>query len=268
MAFFTKVAFWRSLEKRFDHEYIIDKCTWDCSRFYKNIEIVDNYDQCDLIVTDGDLPKEFDRSKCIVIQPEPPIFRSLFFGKEWVNPNKEEFFYVFDKHWAYYHYMDTDDTMPFLYEFRNKKSSWDYRFKLVSFISNKIPQPVDGYNWKSDLRGYTQRLIFSIDFLDKLDYYNCWCATFIGSWYDPITKLQLKMRSYHPETKKNKVLPNSLYVFDCENSFYKNYFCEKILTPLFYNCVVFYSGCPNIEEFIDPICYIKLNLEHNMEDRS
>ena len=52
------------------------------------------------------------------------------------------------------------------------------------------------------------------------------------------------------------------YTFNHENDIENNYFTEKILDGIFCECLTFYGGCPNIEKFINPNSYIKLDLSN------
>ena len=45
-----------------------------------------------------------------------------------------------------------------------------------------------------------------------------------------------------------------------ENSSEKNYATEKIWEPILCECLTFYWGCPNLEEYIDSIAFVRLDL--------
>lgn len=53
------------------------------------------------------------------------------------------------------------------------------------------------------------------------------------------------------------------YTFACENCSVNNYFTEKITDAIMGECLCFYWGCKNIETFINPNAYIKLDLNDN-----
>lgn len=63
-----------------------------------------------------------------------------------------------------------------------------------------------------------------------------------------------------PYSQKDDGLFPYYYTFNAENNPIKNYFTEKVIDAILAECVCFYWGCPNIEEWIDPACYIKLSL--------
>lgn len=50
------------------------------------------------------------------------------------------------------------------------------------------------------------------------------------------------------------------YHFACENSFESGYFTEKIIDPLIAESLCFYDGCPDIEKYIDPRAFIKIDV--------
>lgn len=58
---------------------------------------------------------------------------------------------------------------------------------------------------------------------------------------------------------KEDGLVGYMYTFNCENSREPNYFTEKIVDAILCECLCFYDGCPNIEKFIDPEAYIKID---------
>jgi GR25 family glycosyltransferase involved in LPS biosynthesis len=59
---------------------------------------------------------------------------------------------------------------------------------------------------------------------------------------------------------------NYKYVFNVENSIQKNYCTERLIDGILSECLVFYSGCYNIKEYIDPRAYVYLELSNFEED--
>ncbi len=51
------------------------------------------------------------------------------------------------------------------------------------------------------------------------------------------------------------------YYFMCENNSEPNYITEKLWEPIISETLVFYWGCPNISEYINPLAYIQLNMD-------
>lgn len=64
--------------------------------------------------------------------------------------------------------------------------------------------------------------------------------------------------------KDRGILPYKYHIA-VENSDIPNYLTEKFLDGLLGECLVFYWGCSNISEHIDPRCFIRLNLENPAE---
>jgi hypothetical protein len=64
---------------------------------------------------------------------------------------------------------------------------------------------------------------------------------------------------YHQ--KDDGLLPYK-YTFNAENNSIDNYYTEKIIDAILSECLIFYWGCPNINNFIDERAYIKLNMDN------
>lgn len=77
-----------------------------------------------------------------------------------------------------------------------------------------------------------------------------------------------KYKGPHAENNKNNGILPYKYHLHCENNKEKNFITEKIWEGLLAECVLFYWGCPNIEEYVDPQCYIYLcsnNYKNNLK---
>jgi FkbM family methyltransferase len=61
-----------------------------------------------------------------------------------------------------------------------------------------------------------------------------------------------------PEDNRYNVYSKYKYVLAVENNSEVNYATEKIWEPLICECLPFYWGCPNIEEHLDPQCFVRL----------
>ena len=51
------------------------------------------------------------------------------------------------------------------------------------------------------------------------------------------------------------------YTFVCENAREDNYFSEKLVDGILSECLCFYCGCPNVNEFIDENAYILIDID-------
>lgn len=56
------------------------------------------------------------------------------------------------------------------------------------------------------------------------------------------------------------------YTLGIENCSLTNYYTEKLIDGILSECLTFYWGCPNIDQFLDPRAYVKLNLVNFEED--
>jgi hypothetical protein len=70
------------------------------------------------------------------------------------------------------------------------------------------------------------------------------------------------LRSYMGVTDNKIEYYNYKYVFSCENNSEKNYATEKIWEPILFECLCFYWGCPNLEDYIDSQAFVRLPLDN------
>ena len=68
-----------------------------------------------------------------------------------------------------------------------------------------------------------------------------------------------------PGDDRYNVYSDYKYALAVENNSEHNYATEKIWEPLLCECLVFYWGCPNLEEYIDSRAFVRLPLENPEE---
>ena len=69
-----------------------------------------------------------------------------------------------------------------------------------------------------------------------------------------------------PSHEKDTAMFPYKYVFNCENNSIKNYYTEKLIDGILAECLVFYSGCYNVRDFIDEKAFVYLELSNFEED--
>ena len=166
----------------------------------------------------------FPKDRTIVFQGEPDFVR-----KRWGNfykPNEDEYLKVFE----------TSKYFSFPRWSINKDYNW--------LLSNDIPKTKLISAVVSNLTStqkHKDRLNFVTKYLSKIDGFDHYGKGF--------TFLE----------NKEDGLFDYKYTFQSENSIEKGNFTEKLMDSILSECVCFYDGCPNIEDFIDPCCYIKID---------
>jgi hypothetical protein len=65
-----------------------------------------------------------------------------------------------------------------------------------------------------------------------------------------------------PSLSKDDAMFPYKYVFNVENNSVKNYFTEKLVDGILAECLVFYSGCYNLKDFIDERAFVYLELSN------
>ena len=68
-------------------------------------------------------------------------------------------------------------------------------------------------------------------------------------------------KNYVGKTENKVEMAQYKYCFSCENNSEKNYATEKIWEPILCECLCFYWGCPNLEEYIDGGAFVRLDLD-------
>ena len=64
-----------------------------------------------------------------------------------------------------------------------------------------------------------------------------------------------------PYHKKDAGLLPYKYTITAENNSIHNYCTEKITDAVLAECLCFYWGCPNLETILDPMCFVRLDME-------
>ena len=187
-------------------------------------------------------PCTYEECKTIIFQMEPNMTQSVW--GIWAHPNPDRFLKVFTHENSYnnvewhiqlnVNYMDQYSVV--------KNSSLDN--KLSTVLSQKY----------TDV-GHVKR----IDFVKAAEQY-------IN--IDVFGDNSFKYKSYKgslPYHCKDAALAPYKYHFNAENNCIPNYFTEKIVDAILSECLCFYWGCPNIEEYIDKDAYIVLDIDNVKE---
>lgn len=181
-------------------------------------------------------PYKINTSKAIIFQCEPRIVRKAYWGGN--NPNYKEYFVNYDV--DTYHTVQPDWLIELTYDELKKR-----KIKKTRVMSGLVSS-------KRGFEGQKDRVAF-LRCLDKLGYYDHYGSGGNG----------LKCHKGNtPITKRFDLIAPYKYNFAAENCYQENYFTEKILSSVLLECFTFYSGCPNISDFIDSRCYHPVNLKN------
>jgi hypothetical protein len=211
-----------------------NRCTPEHNYIWKNIILTNNNDYDFFVIFNYPKHENFNHKKSIIFQSETPTTRNRW-GK-YANPCKSDFFYVYD-------------TKTY-----NNLDKWfinlNYRQLLNSdlFVKEKLLSGIVSSN--NSLTGHIKRLHFVTEYLNTLDYYDHYG---MGNFNN--------LQSYKGAViNKEDGLLKYKYTFNCENDYENNYFTEKIIDGILCECVTFYDGCPNLENFINKECFIRIDL--------
>jgi GR25 family glycosyltransferase involved in LPS biosynthesis len=228
------------------------------SYIYDNIEITYEDDNVDYYIIINKPFNETDiyiPSKTLIFQMEPWVYdKNKNWGVktwgEWSTPDENRFLYV-SNHKKHLNTVQWQIKIPNIIS--NKKNEllntkFKRKNKIISILSYK--------NW--DI-GHQKRIDFikfvdksnnskNIEVYGKKNYHNF--KNYIGKLKDD---------------KKEHHLIQYKYCLSVENNSEYNYATEKLWEPILCECLCFYWGCPNIEDYIDSRAYVKLDLNNFSE---
>ena len=179
----------------------------------------------------------YNPAKTIIFQDEPESTRILW--KDFYKPDKKKYFYVYD------------------IENHRSFSKWCLNKDYLWLKNNKIEKTKQFSTVMSNeyrLRGQMLRLDF-VELLDKevdIDIY--------GKMKKHGKRIEFLNYKGALHQKDEGLFPYK-YTFTAENAKEKGYLTEKIIDAILAECLCFYWGCPNIEDFLDPKAYIKIDIE-------
>ena len=187
---------------------------------------------------------DYDPKKTIIFQMEPWVYDNtknwgVKTWGEWAIPDSNKFMKVF-RHTESLNNVQWQVSPPELIPGDEKIN------KIMCILSDKICD--DGHKKRVDFLKYID-LRGDIDIgIDIMHVYG--------------RKNYHGLKSYVGETDNKMELVKYKYCFSCENNSEKNYATEKIWEPILFECLCFYWGCPNLEEHIDSLAFVRLPLDN------
>ena len=207
-----------------------DGMTWN------NIEITSDTENIDYYVIINQTNEiGYDKSKTIVFQMEP-----------WV--------YDESKNWGVRTWGDWSIPCGFMKVFAhiNELNNVQWHIPKIGVIpekkSDKIISILSRKNFDD---GHIKR----IEFIRQLEYRGFNGVDVYGA------ENFHKYKNYVGTTENKVEIAQYKYCFSCENNWEKNYATEKIWEPILCECLCFYWGCPNLEDYIDGGAFVRLDLD-------
>ena len=199
-----------------------------------NIEIVLDGTADYYVIINGTSEISFDKKKTIIFTMEPNMEKNPNIWGEWSDP--KGFLKVFN-HKDTYNNLEWHLSKTYQ-ELITTKPEKKYDV-LSTVLSDKYNDP-----------GHVKRVDF-IKYLEKKMDVHVYGN---DRWKYKNYKGELP---YH--CKDDAIFPYK-YVFNCENHECKNYFTEKLIDGILGECLVFYSGCFNVKQYIDEKAFVQLDL--------
>jgi hypothetical protein len=223
-------------------EYINEFHIHDKSYTYRDIQLTCEEDYDFAVAIDHVYHKPcFDKSKTIVFRCEPNLLRQNF--PQYINTvHYEQFFKVYDMLGIWEcigNGLGVNDSLLYNYKFEKTKT-------LSSIISN--------LNWH-DMHRKRLDFLYKLNTLPYFDHY--------GQTYACVPNVNFDNLTSHKGSLENKWdgMAYYKYHFNADNVREQNSFSERITQSLAMECLLFYDGCTNLESFIDPRAFIRVNLD-------
>lgn len=235
---------WTSSEKLTENWNRMSKgnYTWN------NIRMITDDTEPDFFVVINSISDDIkiDKKKTILFRMEPRMEKLPKLWGKWSDPKDDDFYHVF-RHETELNNIEWHLSKTYT-EFCTEPiiKNPEYDTILSTVLSDK-------YN---DI-GHIRRINFT-KFLEQNDMK----VHVYGSnkWEYKDYKGELP-----PMEKDLGVFPYK-YHFNAENNFIDNYATEKLMDGILGECLVFYSGCRNIREYLDERSYVYLELSNFKDD--
>ena len=175
----------------------------------------------------------YEPQKTIIFQMEPSVGVKTW--GQWSTPDPEKFLHI-------------NSHNKFL-----NPAQWSFDISSLTLDTQKKDKVVSIMSFKKNDVGHIYRIQFvrengSIDVYGVENYHN------FTSWVGPVTN-----------DNRGDVYSKYKYVLAVENNSELNYATEKIWEALICECLPFYWGCPNLENYIDATAFVRLPLEDMAE---
>ena len=209
-----------------------DGMTWN------NIEITSDTENIDYYVIINQTNEiGYDKSKTIVFQMEP-----------WV--------YDESKNWGVRTWGDWSIPRGFMKVFSHRDDLNNVQWQIPSIDGIVIPEKkADKIISILSKKNFDDGHIKRIEFIQRLEEHG-----FNGVDVYGFENFH-KYKNYVGTTADKVEMSQYKYCFSCENNWEKNYATEKIWEPILCECLCFYWGCPNLEEYIDGGAFVRLDLD-------
>jgi GR25 family glycosyltransferase involved in LPS biosynthesis len=208
--------------------------TWKSNNTNTLIRLVENDEEADYFVIINSTTEKYEPKKTLVFQMEPWVYDNtkqwgVKTWGEWAKPSPDVFLHV--------HSHDTH-LNAVQWHINISDTNVDERLnKTLCILSDKNYD--QGHKYRIDL---VKHLIEVCDVYGRNNYHNC-----------------ENYKGKIPDDKKENVYKNYKYVISVENNWEKNYATEKIWECILSECLCFYWGCPNLEEYLNKNSFIRLD---------
>ena len=219
---------------------------------WKNIEITWDNENIDYYVIINRTNETcYDKSRTIVFQMEPWVYDDeknwgVKTWGEWSKPDSSLFFHI-HSHVNYLNNVQWLLKQPLSVVSKDFTEKNINKFdKILTCVCSEKNNDV-GHQLRNNFIHYMEKnrdahsIVLQV--FGKSNFYNF--TSYIGKLLDDDKYHSLIQYKYH---------------ISCENNSEHNYASEKIWEPILCECLCFYHGCPNLEDYIDSNAFVRIDL--------
>ena len=225
---------------------IYNKMSQDGNYTWNNIKLITKGDP-DYYCVINSTVSNIDTKKTVVFRMEPNMAKNTYWG-EWSNPDDSKFLKILRHEKADYNNVEwhISKTYQQLQKDIIQKDN-NLNCFISTVLSDKYTDP-----------GHMKRVDF-VKFLDKKN------ENLVHVFGNNKFNYKNYKNSLPYHCKDDGLLPYK-YHFNVENNDNANYFTEKLIDGILSECLVFYSGCYNVKQYIDERAYVQLGLSNFEND--
>jgi FkbM family methyltransferase len=221
---------------------------------WNNIEITwdnKNIDYYVIINQTNETGYDNDKSRTIIFQMEPWVYHDeknwgVKTWGEWSKPDSSLFFHV-HSHANYLNNVQWALKQPLSIVSKDFTEKNINKFdKILTCVCSEKNHDV-GHQLRNNFIHYMEKNChahsIALQVFGKSNFHNF--TSYFGKLLDDDKYHSLIEYKYH---------------ISCENNFEHNYATEKIWEPILCECLCFYHGCPNLEDYIDSKAFVRIDL--------
>lgn len=210
---------------------LFSRCAPNHDYRWKDLVLTSGDDHDFLVIINHGIDYPHDPLRTLYFWAEPSFSRERYRDEGW-DPDPKDYLYWGNEHWL--------DKWGISLNYKQLQEPI-YKDKVLSTVSSGL----------AVLPAYRARRAFNY-LLHCLPYFDHYGRKPHG--FNELEKYRGTLE------RKEEGLLAYKYHFNTENAVESGYYTERFVDAILCECLIFYYGCPDIERWVDPECFIPLDL--------